>query len=121
MATVNMTATDFEQTVSDNDIVLIDFWADWCGPCHMFAPIYESVAERHPDIVFSKVDTEAEQDLAARFGIMSIPTLAIFREGVLLFSQAGVLPETALEDLISQARALDMDEVRRTIAERSAS
>jgi thioredoxin 1 len=117
MATVDLTADTFEQTVADNDIVFIDFWAAWCGPCQMFAPIYERAAARHPDIVFGKVDTEVEQALAARFGIMSIPTLAVLRDGVVLFAQPGVLPEEALDDLATQARGLDMDEVRRAIAE----
>ncbi len=115
MATVDLTADTFEQTVTDNDIVIIDFWADWCGPCKMFAPTYEKVSEAHPDLVFGKVDTETEQQLAGEFGIQSIPTLAVIREGVLLFRQAGALPENALEDVISQVRELDMDEVRREV------
>jgi thioredoxin 1 len=116
MATVTATAQNFEQTVRDNDIVLIDFWADWCGPCKMFAPVFETASEKHDDVVFAKVDTEAEQRLAAMANIMSIPTLMAFREGVLVFSQPGALPAAALEDLISQVRSLDMDEVHRAVA-----
>ncbi len=112
MATSNMTIANFEKAIADNDIVLIDFWANWCGPCKMFGPTYEKISEKHPDIHFAKVDTEAEQQLAAMFGIQSIPTLAIFRDGVLLFREAGALPEAALEDLIGQVRKLDMDKVR---------
>jgi thioredoxin 1 len=117
MGTVNLTAETFEQTVAEHDIVFIDFWAAWCGPCQMFAPIYEDAAQRHPDLTFAKVDTEVERELAGRFGIMSIPTLAILREGIMVFSQPGVLPAEALDDLAAQVRALDMDEVRRAIAE----
>ena len=117
MSTVELTDETFDQVVADNDIVLVDFWAGWCGPCRAFAPIYEKVAQGHPDIVFGKVDTEVEQGLSQQFGIMSIPTLTILREGVVLFSQPGMLPEAALEDLIGQVRALDMDEVRKTVAE----
>jgi thioredoxin 1 len=115
MATVALTADTFADTVSANDIVLLDFWASWCGPCRTFGPIYEQVSERHPDLVFGKVDTEDQPELAGRFGIRSIPTLAILRDDVLLFSQPGVLPAEALEDLIGQVRDLDMDEVRREI------
>jgi thioredoxin 1 len=118
VATVELTAGNFQQTVDDNDIVLVDFWAAWCGPCRTFGPIYEQVSDKHDDLVFGKVDTEAQQELAAQFGIRSIPTLAILRDNVLLFSQPGVVPAEGLEDLISQVRELDMDEVHREIAER---
>jgi thioredoxin 1 len=117
VATTELTAQDFERTVTDNDIVLVDFWASWCGPCRSFAPTYEAVSEDNEDIVFGKVDTEAEQLLAGQFGIRSIPTLMAFREGVLVFNQAGALPKAAVEDLVSQLRALDMDEVHAAIAE----
>ena len=117
MATTQMTEQNFEGIVAANDIVLIDFWAAWCGPCRSFAPTYEKVAEKHPDIVFAKVDTEAEQGLAASFNIMSIPTLMIMRENVVLFSQAGALPESALDDLIEKVRELDMQEVHRKVLE----
>lgn len=112
MPTVNLTADSFTETVTDNDIVLLDFWADWCGPCKTFGPIYESVSEQHDDIVFGKVDTEQQQELAAQFGIQSIPTLAVIREQVVVFAQPGVVPAEALEDLITQVRDLDMDEVK---------
>lgn len=120
MATTQLTIDNFEQAVADNSIVLVDFWAAWCGPCRMFAPVFEEASERYPEIVFGKVDTEAQQELAAGFGIMSIPTLMAFKDQVLIFSQAGALPASALEDLITQINALDMDEVRRAIAEAEA-
>ncbi|MCE1173206.1 MAG: thioredoxin domain-containing protein [Propionibacteriales bacterium] len=117
MATKNLTAADFEKTIADNDIVLVDFWADWCGPCVRFAPVYEAASEKHPDLVFGKVDTEAERELAGAARIMSIPTLMIFREGILVFAQPGALPASALEDLIGAVRAADMDDIRAQIAE----
>ncbi len=117
MATLELTDDAFAETIDNNDIVIIDFWADWCGPCKTFAPTFEKVSENHPDIVFAKCDTEKEQMLATQFGIKSIPTLVILRERVVLLSQAGVLPESAFEDIISQVRALDMDGVRAAIEE----
>jgi thioredoxin 1 len=116
MATVNLTAADFEATVTSNDIVLVDWWAAWCGPCRMFAPVFEAASEAHPDIVFGKVDTEAEQGLAGAAHISSIPTLMIFREGILVFSQPGALPAAALEQVITAVKDLDMDDVRRELA-----
>ena len=120
MPTVALTKDTFEETILNNDIVFVDFWADWCGPCKMFAPTYEKVSERHDSVVFAKVDTEAEQELAAYFQIRSIPTLMIFREKIGIFSQPGALPEAALEDLIQQTKGLDMDEIRAEIAEHAA-
>jgi len=115
MATVDITKDTLQSTIDDNDIVLIDFWAAWCGPCRSFAPTYEAISEKYPNVKFAKVDTEAEQELAANFGIRSIPTLVAFRDQIGIFSQAGALPGDALEDLISQIEALDMDEVRKEI------
>ena len=117
MATVDLTEATFESAVTDHDIVLVDWWASWCGPCKMFAPTFEAASEKNEDVLFGKVDTEAEQRLAAAAGIQSIPTLMIFREGVLIFSQPGALPPAALDDLIDQARGLDMQEVHAAIAE----
>lgn len=116
MATVNLTAETFQPTVDKEGIVLVDWWAAWCGPCRMFAPVFEKASEEHPDVTFAKVDTEAEPELSGSAGISSIPTLMIFRDGILLFAQPGAIPGNALEDLIGQARALDMDDVRRQVA-----
>jgi len=118
MATANLTKDAFQETVEKNGIVLVDWWAAWCGPCRAFGPVFERVSGKHPDAVFAKVDTEAEQELAAAFGIRSIPTLMIFRDRVLLYAEPGALPEGALEELVSKVKALDMDDVRRRIAER---
>jgi thioredoxin 1 len=119
MATLDLTQATFEQTITDNDIVLIDWWAEWCGPCKMFGPVFEAASNQHPDIVFAKIDTEAEPVLAGSAGIQSIPMLMVFREGVLLFSQPGALPGHVLDDLIAQVRGLDMEEVHREIAEQA--
>jgi thioredoxin len=115
VATVDLTQDTFKDTVDKNDIVLVDFWASWCGPCQSFAPVYERVSEEHQDVVFAKVDTEAQQELAAAFAIRSIPTLMAFRDNVLLFNQAGALPQASLEDLITQIKDLDMEEIHRQI------
>lgn len=120
MATTELSSADFAQTVEKDGIVLVDFWAEWCGPCKMFGPIFEGASEQHPDITFAKVDTEANQDLSRAAGIVSIPTLMAFRDNILVFSQAGALPAPALENLIGQVRALDMDAVRAQIAEAEA-
>jgi thioredoxin 1 len=116
MATVKLTADNFNSTVSGGGLILVDFWAEWCGPCRMFGPVYEKVSERHADAVFGKLDTEAQPEVAATFKIASIPTLMIIRDNVVLYSQAGALPETALEQLITKAKELDMDEVRASLA-----
>jgi thioredoxin 1 len=115
MAVVELTKDNFEEVVTQNDFVVIDFWAPWCGPCQGFAPVFEATAEKHPGIVFGKVNTDEEQALAAHFGIRSIPTLMVFREQVILYAQPGALPASALESVIEQAKALDMDQVRREI------
>ncbi|MBS4099167.1 MAG: thioredoxin [Sulfuricella sp.] len=117
MATLDLTEANFESTISGNDIVIVDFWAPWCGPCRSFAPVYEETSEKHSDIVFAKVNTEEQQNLAGYFGIRSIPTLMVFRESVIIFSEPGALPGSGLELLIEQVRAIDMAEVHRQIAE----
>ena len=116
MATVELTKENFEEVVTGNDIVVVDFWAPWCGPCKGFAPVYEAASEKHPDVVFGKVNTDEEQELAGHFAIRSIPTIAIFREKVMLLSQAGALPAAGLENVLEQAKALDMKKVHEEIA-----
>jgi thioredoxin 1 len=118
MATTELTAQNFEQTVLDNETVFVDFWADWCGPCQRFAPVYEEISTQHDGIVFAKVDTEAEQGLAAAVNITSIPTLMAFRDGILVFRQAGALPKDSLQSLVQQVGALDMDAVRAELADK---
>jgi len=115
VATIELNEESLEKTVVENDIVIIDFWAPWCGPCKSFGPVYEAVSEKHPDIVFAKVNTEAEQGIAAHFQIRSIPTLMIFREQIVLFSEAGMLPASGLEEMITQVKNLDMEKVRADI------
>ncbi|PIE33427.1 MAG: thioredoxin [Ilumatobacter coccineus] len=119
MATTTLSLDTFEKTVTSDGITIVDFWADWCTPCKNFGPVFEEVSDEHPDITFAKVDTEKEQQLAGGLGIMSIPTLMIFRDGIQLFNQAGALPKAALDDLISQVKALDMDEIRKQVAEQA--
>lgn len=121
MATVALTTASFDESVKSAEIVLVDFWASWCGPCRAFAPVYERAAGNHPDIVFAKVDTEAEPQLSERFGISAIPTLMAIRDGVIVFSQPGALREPVLENLIEQVRGLDMDDVRKRLGGSSAS
>ena len=117
MAYVELTKENFEETVTGNDMVIVDFWAEWCGPCKSFGPIFEKVSEDYPDVVFAKVNTELEQEIAGWFQIRSIPTLMIFRENIIIFSQPGALPEGALRDVIGQAGALDMEDVKKQVAE----
>jgi len=121
MAVIELNSENFEQTIRDNNLVIVDFWAPWCGPCRSFAPIYEQASENHPDVVFAKVNTEEQHDLAGYFEIRSIPTLMVFREQIVLFAQPGALPAAALDTVIEKTRALDMDEVRRQIAETASS
>ena len=117
MATVELTAENFDSTVTGSGLVLVDFWAEWCPPCRMFGPVFEKSSEKHPDAVFAKVDTEAQPEIATTFNITSIPTLMIIRDNVMLFAQPGALPASALEELITKAEALDMDEVRASMSQ----
>jgi thioredoxin 1 len=121
MATVDLSTETFDETVSQDGIVLVDFWAEWCGPCKRFAPIFETSSEAKPEVVHAKVDTEAHQELGARFGVTAIPTLMAFRDGIMVFNQAGAMPGPALQQLVEAVEALDMDEVRQKIAEHESS
>ena len=120
MATIEVTKDNIDEIVTKNPLVILDFWADWCGPCKSFAPAFEAASDKHPDVVFGKVNTEEQQELAAQFQIRSIPNLIVFREQIILFSQAGALPASALDSVIEQAKALDMDKVRAEIAQSEA-
>src|SRR5574340_1200988 len=120
MAVVELTKDNFEEVVTGNDLVVIDFWAPWCGPCKGVTPVFETVSDKHPDVMFGKVNTDDEQELAGHFGIRSIPTLMVFREKVMLFSQPGALPAAGLESVVAQAKALDMEQVHKEVAEQAA-
>ncbi|KAA0919148.1 thioredoxin [Dietzia sp. ANT_WB102] len=120
MSTVDITTAEFEKTVTENDIVLVDFWAEWCGPCKAFGPVFEKVSGKNPEVTFAKVDTDAEQQLGAMLQIQSIPTLMAFREGIAVFRHSGAIPEQALDDLVEQIKGLDMDEVRKAVEDAQA-
>jgi len=120
MAVRELTQENFDDTITGNDIVLLDFWAPWCGPCRQFAPVFESLSESHPDIVFAKINTEEERELAGHFQIRSIPTLMVFREQIIVFAQPGALPPAALASIVDKVKVLDMDDVRRQVAEQAA-